>query len=132
MPDNPEENHRAWWNKAEEDALSLGAVLRDGAPSTACFLAQQVAEKYLKGLLVFYRKHFSKVHDLLHLETLLLDIVPDVGEIHQDLDELNRYYVETRYPGDYPVFTADDSRRASEAAQRIKEFALSKVRSAQK
>lgn len=43
-------NWREWWQKAAEDELSIQAILKEnGAPSTACFLAQQMAEKYLKG-----------------------------------------------------------------------------------
>lgn len=53
-----------WFEKAEEDALSLRAVLKEGAPITACFLAQQMAEKYLKGLLAAHHVEFPKVHNL--------------------------------------------------------------------
>jgi len=48
-----------WFAKAEEDALSIRAILKEGgASSTACFLSQQLAEKYLKGLLVFLKTPF--------------------------------------------------------------------------
>ncbi len=56
-------NYVKWFEKAEEDELSGRAVLKEGAPSTGCFLAQQMAEKYMKGLLVFHHKDFLKVHD---------------------------------------------------------------------
>ncbi len=128
MPDKSKEIYREWFKKAEEDALSLRAVLKEGAPSTACFLAQQVAEKYLKGLLVFNGKSFPKVHDLLELETLLLDTVKDLREIHQDLEFLNRYYIETRYPGDYSEFTNEECQKAYEAAIRTREFVLIKIK----
>lgn len=118
-----------WFRKAEEDELSGRAVLKEGAPSTGCFLAQQMAEKYLKGLLIFYDKDFLKVHDLLELETSLLDTGAEIGEIHHDLQLLNRYYIETRYPGDVPEFTLDECRNAFEAALRIKEFVLRRIKS---
>ena len=116
-----------WFKKAEEDALSMKAVLKEGHPSTGCFLAQQMAEKYLKGLMVFLNRNFPKVHDLLDLETLLLDVCPDIKEIHSDLDLLNRYYIETRYPGDYPEFSKEECRKSHQAAYRVKEFILRKV-----
>jgi hypothetical protein len=40
---------------------------------------------------------------------------------------LNRYYIETRYPGDYPAFTMDEARAAFDAALRVKDFVLSKA-----
>lgn len=74
MASKNQSNFREWFQKAEEDELSIQAILKEnGAPSTACFLAQQMAEKYLKGLLVFYEQPFRKIHDLLKLESLLLD-----------------------------------------------------------
>src|SRR3989344_2687943 len=95
-----------WVRKAGEDELNIRSILthRDGTPSGVCFLSQQMAEKYLKALLVFHERIFPKVHDLLDLSTRLLDIETEVAEIQEDLVILNRYYIETRYPGDYPDF----------------------------
>lgn len=71
MPSNSRDNVQEWLKKASEDQISIEAILKGkGAPSTACFLSQQMAEKCLKGFLVFHEKHFPKVHDLLQLETL--------------------------------------------------------------
>ncbi|OGM93020.1 hypothetical protein A2935_03880 [Candidatus Wolfebacteria bacterium RIFCSPLOWO2_01_FULL_47_17b] len=129
MPDEIRGNYRAWIHKATEDELSLNAILKDeaGSPSTACFLSQQTAEKLLKGLLVFHNKDFPKVHDLLELETLLLGIEPDIAGLHKDLTVLNRYYIEARYPGEYPEFNFIECREGREAAGRIKEFVLAKT-----
>ena len=127
MPNNHEAGYSSWIKKAEEDELSVGAVLRAGAPSTGCFLAEQMAEKCLKALLVFYRKDFPKVHDLLDLETRLLGVAPEIERFHSDLDFLNRYYIETRYPGDYPEFTKEECEKAFEAALRVKRFVTDKI-----
>lgn len=116
--------YREWFDKAADDELSAQVVVEEGAPSTACFLAQQLAEKYLKGLLVYFKKDFPKVHDLLELETRLLKDVDAIHTIHEDLQLLNRYYIETRYPGDYPEFTQRDSVEALEAALRVKQLVL--------
>lgn len=121
-------NHSEWFEKAKDDELSIQALIKEeGPPSTICFLAQQIAEKYLKGLLVLHDKDFPKVHDLLELETLLRDVEPAVATIHQYLNILNRYYIETRYPGDFPEFTLKEAEEAFTAAVRIKKFVLSKV-----
>lgn len=55
-----EELVREWLTKADEDELSARAVLKEGAPSTACFLAQQIAEKHLKALLISRGLNFPK------------------------------------------------------------------------
>lgn len=41
-----------------------------------------------------------------------------------DLQLLNRYYVETRYPADCPEFTFTECEEALEAALHIKTFVL--------
>lgn len=119
--------HLEWFAKAGEDELSIEAILKEGSPSTACFLSQQMAEKYLKGLVVFHKKSFPKVHDLLALETILLDCDPSVHQLHEYLKILNRYYIEARYPGDYPEFSKADADEAFQSALHVKIFALSSV-----
>lgn len=125
MVSKSEKNHSEWFKKADEDELSITAIMKNGgAFSTACFLSQQMAEKYLKGLIVFHDLSFTKVHDLLELETILLDIEPEIKNYESELDLLSSYYIETRYPGDYPEFTQEEARKAFEAAKKIKDFVL--------
>ncbi len=124
MPKIPEKNYQEWFRKAAEDELNARSILthRDGAPSGVCFLSQQAAEKYLKSLLIFYKKQFPKIHDLIELETLLLAELPKIKNLHQDLTILNRYYIETRYPGDYPEFNWQDAEEAFAAAQKVRKL----------
>lgn len=118
-----------WLKKAQEDELSTKVIIDEkGAPSTACFLSQQMAEKCLKALVIYHGKHFLKVHDLLQLESLLLNCEPEIKKIHQEAKKLNRLYIETRYPGDYPEFTWKDAKESFEAAAKIKNFVLSKIK----
>ena len=115
-----------WFDKADDDEKSIIGILHyfEGSPSTVCFLAQQMAEKYLKGLSIFHHVNSPKVHDLLKLETIMRDIDERISTIHNDLVILNRYYIETRYPGDYPEFSWKDAQEAYEAAKSVKEFVL--------
>ncbi len=112
-----------WVKKAEEDLLSGRAVLKDGAPSTGCFLAQQAAEKLLKAVLVAQNVEFPKTHDLLQLLSLLDPRVPESAILKEDLVLLNRYNIEPRYPGDYPELTREECQRAYDAALRVQKFA---------
>jgi HEPN domain-containing protein len=129
MNQNNSKNYLEWFQKADEDELNAMSILkhRDGTPSGVCFLSQQMAEKYLKGLLIYNNKNFPKIHDLIQLQTLLLDIISDIKDYNNELDLLTTYYFETRYPGDYPEFTWEEAEEAHEAAKKIKQFVLSKI-----
>lgn len=124
-------NYLQWFQKGNEDELSMDALVRDrlGHPNTVCFLAQQLAEKYMKGLLIFYGIPFAKVHDLLQLETLILTKNKTVTSLHEDLVFLNGFYIETRYPGDYPEFSWKIAEQASKSSERVKNFVMDNINS---
>lgn len=119
-----------WLKKAEEDELTIRSLLkhRDGAPSSVCFLSQQIAEKYLKACLVFHKKKFPKTHLLEHLLELCLEIDPLFGELQKEVTLLDTFYVPTRYPGEYPEFTWDKAEIAHQAAEKIKTAVLQKIK----
>ncbi len=121
---------KEWLEKANDDSLNAVSILthRDGTPDAVCFLSQQMVEKLLKGLLVFHKKEFTKIHDLSLLGNLLLKNAPEIVTFKSDLATLNRYYIETRYPGDYPEFSWQDAEKALEIAQKIKDFVLRKFK----
>lgn len=123
-------DYQGWLDKVEEDEFAGREVL-DGKrfPAPACFHFQQMAEKLLKALLVYYGKEFAKIHNLIALASMLEPSAPDIKNLKTDLEFLNRYYVETRYPGDYPEFTLQECSKALDAALHIKEFVLNKITS---
>ena len=126
---NQSKFYQEWFKKAEDDERSLKAILKeDGAPSTACFLAQQIAEKYLKGFLVFHQREFPKVHQLEKLLQLCKEIDPSFKELNEEAVLLSEFYIESRYPGDWPEFSWNDAKEAYNAAIRIKEFVLNSIR----
>lgn len=131
MTHTDSKNYIEWIKKADEDELSVNSILlhREAVPSLACYLCQQVSEKYLKGLLIFNERNFPKVHDLLELQTLLLEFCPDIRQLDKELDLLSTYYFETRYPGDFPDFTWKDAEEAQVAAKKVKDFVLEKIES---
>lgn len=119
-----------WFVKAQDDELSANSILthRDGAPSVVCFLSQQIAEKSLKALVIFFDLELEKVHDLIKLSSLIKNNVSGLTEIEEDSKLLNRYYIETRYVGDYPEFSWEDAEKAFEAATKIKNFVLEQIK----
>ena len=120
-----------WFLKAKDDELSARDILndREGAPSTVCFLSQQMAEKFLKGFLIYGGLEFLKIHDLEKLINLCEKTKISFEEIRDDARELSAFYVATRYPGDYPQFTWSQAEKAFVSAEKIKKFVLESINS---
>lgn len=119
-----------WCEKATEDALSLHAILKskDGAPATCCFLAQQMAEKLLKALLLAFTGNTPKIHDLNKLRRQLEQHIPSVAQLKKECAILNRYYITARYPADIPEgFSWKDAQEAADAAERFEYFVLKQL-----
>ncbi len=132
MKKNNKENTvliKEWFDKAKDDELSIEAILKEkGAPSTVCFLSQQIGEKYLKAFLVFNRKTFPKIHHLDRLLELCIGINSDFQELKADVILLSDYYIETRYPGGLTEkWSWKEAREAFDGALRIKKFVLDKI-----
>ena len=119
-----------WFNKIQEDELTVQSILRheDGAPSVVCFLSQQIAEKSLKALIIFFDMELEKIHDLKKLISLLEKDINKIKEINEEATLLNRYYIETRYVGNFPEFSWADAKEAFSAAEKIKNFVLNNIK----
>ncbi len=91
-----------WVDKAEGDldtALrELRARIRPNYDS-ACFHAQQCAEKYLKARLQEAGIAFDKAHNLMALLTLCLSLEPFWSAMSPQAISLTTYAVGYRYPG---------------------------------
>jgi HEPN domain-containing protein len=97
MPDKSV-HARGWFMKAESDLLTAKRVLEGKGPyDTACFHAQQAAEKYIKGLLAFHERPVPRTHNLEELERLCAALVPAWPAGEMDLAELTAFAVELRY-----------------------------------
>jgi HEPN domain-containing protein len=64
---------------------------------------------------------FHRTHDLLERVWLLPEEIGLRSEV-ASLSELNRYAVETRYPGDWEPITRDDAEAALATAGRIRDL----------
>jgi HEPN domain-containing protein len=114
---------RQWLTRAEEDLLTAEHTLTLGENCPfpiVCFHSQQCTEKYLKGLLTFLGEDFPRTHDLMEL----LALVPTsagLGVALTDLGTLNRYAVETRYPGDWEPISRVEAEEAVARARHIRQ-----------
>ena len=88
--------------KAGNDLRTAESVLRVSPPiaDTACFHAQQCAEKYLKAFLQETGHPIPKTHILMDLLALCIKIEPAFQIIRADLNILEGYAVHFRYPGE--------------------------------
>ena len=92
-----------WIEKAEGDFATAQRELRARKiPNydAVCFHSQQCAEKYLKAMLQEAGVVFSRTHNLVVLLELLKPVAPSWEMMHPQLQLLNGYAVEVRYPGE--------------------------------
>jgi HEPN domain-containing protein len=112
-----------WVEKADHDLRNAEYVLtlaEDCPTDTVCFHCQQCAEKYLKALLILRGISFPKTHDLVVLFNLLggksslsLRIV--------NVQPLNRYSLEARYPGDWNPIDMEEAAEAVKMARGVRD-----------
>jgi len=113
---------RSWFQKADSDlADARRTVASEGPYDTACFHAQQAAEKYLKGFLAFLEQPIPRTHDVEELQRLCLPLVKYSGLAEIDLTVLSDYAVPARYDLDFwpERETATDAVRLAEGVRAI-------------
>lgn len=135
MQNNQDKNNlvNEWIFRAQDDELNISSILKDkdGTPAHICFISQQMAEKYLKALILFFIGNYPKIHDLHKLTALLKPFtVLIIEELKEEILILDPYYIGARYPADIPIesFTWEMAERAYESAKKIKEFVLKNLK----
>jgi len=89
---------RGWFAKADSDLTTARRLAEhDGPYDTACFHAQQAAEKYLKGFLVFHGRAFPFTHDLEELTDLCRQAEQALPLTSSDVVDLTDFAVSLRY-----------------------------------
>lgn len=118
---------RGWLAKAEGDLTNARLCLAAGiALDTACFHAQQAAEKYLKAYLVAQAADFPFVHNLEKLVEVCARYDPTFLGIKTPAQELTPYAVELRYDLEFWP-SVETARRAVELAQAVRDFVLARL-----
>lgn len=113
-------NSLRWIERAKHDQVAAEHLLTlgDRCPTEiVCFHCQQAVEKSLKAILAFRGMASPKTHDLLVLVNLV--DCPDLVRHKSDLSRLNRYAVETRYPGVWEEISLAEAKLAEARTREI-------------
>ncbi len=109
------------WLRFAHDHLAAARLLLTDAElpaRIACFHVQHAAEKALKASLVHAGIQFRKTHDLVVMVALQLEPVRSALS-NLDLQRLQQWAVEARYPADLLDITADEAAAAVAIADQI-------------
>ncbi|MGH8979399.1 MAG: HEPN domain-containing protein [Acidimicrobiales bacterium] len=109
-----------WLRWANEDLAAARHSAADSeiASRVACGLAQQAAEKAIKALLVASDVDPPKAHNLVRLARMLTVVVAN-RLLDLELEDLTRWAIEGRYPGDLDEATDQDAARTIAVASEV-------------
>lgn len=124
----PDEHLNEWLRYADGDLRTARVILasEEAEPRAACFLAQQAVEKALKGVLQERGVQPTKIHALTKLHTQIPEeyrpaIDPD------DLDRLDPWVIDGRYPSDLPDADRAEARRLVDLADAVVKACLASL-----
>ena len=119
-----------WLAKADEDFDFARINLEEEKPFFAqiCFHFHQSAEKYIKAYIVANDLEFRRVHDLLLLAKNCRAHDETFGQLIENCEYLNTFYIETRYPVQWPImFSKKEAITAFDSAKNIRNFIVKKL-----
>jgi HEPN domain-containing protein len=119
---NHDDLAHAWWRKGESDLTNARMCLAaNQVLDTACFHAQQAAEKYLKVYMSFNKIEFPFIHNLEKLVEICAARDPEFSIIKERAQSLTPFAVEARYDENFWPDT-DTAREAICGAEYIRQF----------
>jgi len=118
-----------WFKYSQNDLISARHLFSDLYPKQteiACYLSQQCAEKALKGFLFFKDIEPPRIHNLVELCQLCMELNNKFSEVLDACSDLTPYGVSVRYPNELAV---DDvmTQSAINKAQLIYDFCISNI-----
>lgn len=102
MRKRPLDEGRRWLRQAQADLYWARHLAEQGAYHLACFLAQQVTEKALKGFLYAQGEEVVLGHSVERLSAAAAAYDPAFQERARPWRVLDGYYIPTRYPNSLP------------------------------
>jgi len=110
--------------KARRDLLSARKLARGKEPyfDTAIYHCQQVAEKAVKGWLIYHDLPFEKTHDLRLLVTLAAEVQPEFNAWLDAAERVAPYATAYRYPGEVLEPTEEEFLQTLKSVSAFYEF----------
>ncbi len=133
MQQDPADLAFRWYDQAAADLDAGNRNAEFGIAYLACFLAQQSAEKALKGLLLWTRGDKPRLHLIAQLIRELPEADRPAAHLVADAQTLDKYYTTTRYPDtlDFALpsqsFSAREARGALDIAASVLQFVLTRL-----
>lgn len=125
MRPDPKEEGARWLQQAHQDIDDARYNLAGGRYHLACFLAQQAAEKALKGYLYAQGEERVWGHSVADLARQAAEHDARFKTLVGMGGGLDRHYIPTRYPNGLPggipaeAFDSDDAEKALRQAQHV-------------
>lgn len=120
----PHKSVADWVARAEQDRRAAENILAAGAEASWMalgFHAQQLAEKYLKILLVEGSERPPRTHDTVELLVRARKVGHPLDQVDDACAMLREFAVAVRYPDEAPIPSESTARHAWAAAQRVVE-----------
>lgn len=133
MRKSPLEEGKRWLEQAAEDLRWAKDLAERGGYHLACFLAQQVGEKAVKGFLYAQGEEIVLGYSIERLCHQAASWEPAFAEKVRRWAILDGYYIPTRYPNGLPdsiparVYTQDAAKEAVRLAEEMVDFVRGKL-----
>ena len=108
--------HEQWLARAEDDLSFAQLGLRENYVSQVCFLSQQVVEKAFKAFLLAKGRPYPRLHKVIELANLCVELEKDLDPLKNDLKLLDEFYIPTDTPMPFPA----DCRAAFQSSLTLK------------
>jgi len=125
-------NFKMWLKNAHQDLEVAFLLNREKSyTDTICYFCHQSVEKAIKAYLLSKSVlDFPHIHDLISLLKQAEEYSPEFGSLESKVRVLNRYYIETKYPPDFPVvYSRNEASRALEMTANIYQLIEKKLKS---
>jgi HEPN domain-containing protein len=125
--------HEDWLAQAERDLEAARGSLATGHYEWCAFQAQQSAEKAIKALLFYFNRE-ERIHSLVHLLREAKAFVRVPRELTKIAQELDRHYIQSRYPNGFPeghpaeYYDLDLAKRCISYAEKFLHFVKQTIR----
>ncbi|MBL7159203.1 HEPN domain-containing protein [Candidatus Microgenomates bacterium] len=120
-----------WLDFANYDLKTAKWNLEGKIFTSCCYACQQAAEKALKALILAKGKVAPKIHSLDRLVSELKNLGAKTSKIEKDAQLLDKYYISTRYPGQYGgpegLYDKIDAESAITSAEKILNFVRKQI-----